>query len=111
MTDGVLLDSELTLEVASILNDIGPWGQGFPEPLFEGSFLLLSQRVLGDKHLKMSIKTRSNNKPLDAIAFNCAPENLQVGELLHLVYRLNVNTYYALPKIQLIVEHIQPFEV
>ncbi|MDG2316858.1 MAG: single-stranded-DNA-specific exonuclease RecJ [Gammaproteobacteria bacterium] len=110
MTDGVLIDSELTLEVASLLNDIGPWGQGFPEPLFEGSFLLLSQRVLGDKHLKMSIQTDSNKKPLDAIAFNCSPENLQIGELLHLVYRLNVNTYYALPKIQLIVEHIQPLK-
>ncbi len=110
MTDGVLLDSEFTVEVASLLNDIGPWGQGFPEPLFEGSFFLLNQRVLNGKHLKMSIRIDGSREPLDAIAFNYSPDNLQVGELLHLIYRLNVNTYYASPKIQLIVEHIQTSE-
>ena len=44
MTDGELEDSDLNADVAVLLRDAGPWGQGFPEPLFEGRFELLGQR-------------------------------------------------------------------
>ena len=107
-TDGVLSGSDITVEVASLLHAIGPWGQGFPEPLFEGSFVLINQRILSDKHLKMTVKVNRNEHPLDAIAFNFSPGNWQVGDSLNLIYRLGVNDYYASPRVQLIVEYIEP---
>ncbi|MEE8092927.1 MAG: single-stranded-DNA-specific exonuclease RecJ [Gammaproteobacteria bacterium] len=56
LTDGELQVADITAEVATLLRDAGPWGQGFPEPLFEGRFELLRQRVVGDRHLKMTVK-------------------------------------------------------
>ena len=108
LTDGFLPGSDITVEVASLLHAIGPWGQGFSEPLFEGLFVLIGQRVLSDKHLKMTVKINRNQNPLDAIAFNFSPGNWQVGDSLHFVYRLDVNNYYSSPRVQLIVEYIQP---
>ena len=108
LTDGFLPGSDITVEVASLLHAIGPWGQGFSEPLFEGLFVLIDQRVLSDKHLKMTVKINRNENPLDAIAFNFSPGNWQVGDSLHFIYRLDVNNYYSSPRVQLIVEYIQP---
>ena len=108
LTDGFLPGSDITVEVASLLHAIGPWGQGFSEPLFEGLFVLIGQRVLSDKHLKMTVKINRNENPLDAIAFNFSPGNWQMGDSLHFVYRLDVNNYYSSPRVQLIVEYIQP---
>ena len=109
-TDGELDARDVTLEVASLLRNVGPWGQGFPEPLFEGTFELLRQRVLGDTHLKMTLRARGQDRPLDAVAFHLAPGNWRVGDSLRLVYRLDVNDYFATPAVQLIVEHIEPLK-
>jgi len=108
LTDGELDAQDVTLEVASLLRNAGPWGQGFPEPLFEGSFELLRQRVLSERHLKMTVRGPGNDQPLDAIAFNLSPGDWEVGDSLRLVYRLDVNDYFATPAVQLIVEHIEP---
>lgn len=108
LTDGELDVADVTLEVASLLRNIGPWGQGFPEPLFEGSFELLRQRVIGDAHLKMTVRGSGQDKILDAVAFHQSPGDWKVGDALRLVYRLDVNDYFATPAVQLIVEHIEP---
>ncbi|MFX4682005.1 single-stranded-DNA-specific exonuclease RecJ, partial [Acinetobacter baumannii] len=55
LTDGELQPADFTEATARQLRDGGPWGQAFPEPLFEGEFLLLEQRLLKDKHLKLSL--------------------------------------------------------
>ncbi|MBH97720.1 MAG: single-stranded-DNA-specific exonuclease RecJ [Rhodospirillaceae bacterium] len=110
LTDGVLLDDDLTVEVASMLQNVGPWGQGFPEPLFEGVFILTDQRLLKDRHLKMIVKNLTNGASFDAIAFNFSESSLEVGESLHLVYRLSINDYYTTRRVQLIVEHMQQSE-
>ncbi len=107
LTDGELDARDVTLEVASLLRGAGPWGQGFPEPLFEGSFELLRQRVLADAHLKMTVKADGSDSPLDAIGFHMAPGSWSVGDRLRLVYRLDVNDYFASPAVQLVVEHIE----
>src|SRR5690606_18498171 len=51
-SDGELPDVDIDLPLARILRDGGPWGQGFPEPLFDGEFEVLNQRLLAEKHLK-----------------------------------------------------------
>jgi len=106
LTDGELKAADLNLEVATLLRDAGPWGQGFPEPLFEGRFELLGQRVVGNKHLKMSVQLVGSVGRLDAIAFNMEPGNWRKGDVLTLVYRLGLNDYFTVPQIQLVVEFI-----
>ena len=107
LTDGELENADLNIEVAVLLRDAGPWGQGFPEPLFEGSFELLRQRTVGGKHLKMGVQLVGAVSSLEAIAFNTEPGDWREGDTLKLVYRLGVNDYFAGPPIQLVVEHIE----
>ena len=107
-TDGELRPRDMTVEVATLLRDAGPWGQGFPEPVFDGSFELVGQRVLGDAHLKMIVRPLGEDTRLDAIAFNQQAGEWRVGDPVRFVYRLDVNRYFATPGVQLVVEHIEP---
>ena len=107
-TDGELKSEDLTFEVAALLRDVGPWGQGFPEPLFEGTFKLIHQRIVGDSHLKMKVFPEAGRRPLDAIAFNLQPRGWHPGDRLRLAYRLDVNEYKGDLCVQLIVEHARP---
>lgn len=56
VSDGPLSAAEMTMEVAQLLRDAGPWGQMFPEPLFDGHFRLLQQRLVGERHLKVMVE-------------------------------------------------------
>ena len=107
-TDGELQARDMTCEVASLLRDAGPWGQGFPEPLFEGTFRLIRQRTVAGAHLKMTVAIEGSKSPLDAIAFNQGPGGWGPGDRLRLAYRLDVNEYFTAPSVQLVVEHIRP---
>ena len=69
-SDGELALDEMTLDMAHLLADAGPWGQQFPEPLFHDQFELVSQRVVGERHLKMVLK--KGDRLFDAIAFRPA---------------------------------------
>ncbi len=105
LTDGELGESDLGLELAQLLRDAGPWGQGFPEPLFEGEFRLVQQRVVGENHLKLRLGLAPGGD-VDGIAFNQPP--LEGGvERVRLAYRLDVNEFRGLQTPQLIVEYIQ----
>jgi len=106
-TDGSLPEEELSLTTAKLLREAGPWGQGFPAPQFEGEFVILEQRVVGERHLKMVLKPRDGSRHLDGIAFNCEVQPV-TGGLVYLVYRLDVNEYRGVENVQLLVEHIEP---
>ncbi len=104
LTDGELAADDLTVEVAALLRNAGPWGQGFPEPCFDGRFEVLSHTLLRNAHLKMTVRPQSGGRPLEAIAFRrTAPPP---GADVVLAYRLELNDYRSPPKLQLIVEHI-----
>jgi single-stranded-DNA-specific exonuclease len=105
-TDGSLADSEFSLDTARLLRDAGPWGQGFPAPLFDGRFSVLDQRVVGEKHLKMRVRPVGGSGQIDAIAFN-TPVLPEVCTAAHMAYRLDVNEYRGVESAQLIVEHIE----
>ncbi len=105
-SDGSLNADELGLELAQQIRFAGPWGQGFPEPQFDGEFRLLHQRVVGERHLKLRLTTVDNNGIIEAIAFNQADLG-RLPERIHLVYRLDVNEFRGLVQPQLIVEAIQ----
>jgi len=109
LSDGSLGEDELNLTVADVLRSGGPWGQGFPEPIFDGVFRLVSRRIVGDRHLKLVLQLPGNELAIDAIAFNTVdtdwPENVEKVEL---AYRLDVNEFNGRRTAQLMVEHIRP---
>ncbi|CBL45831.1 Single-stranded DNA-specific exonuclease [gamma proteobacterium HdN1] len=109
-SDGELAPAEIDLPLADLLRNAGPWGQGFPEPLFDGCFELLEQKLLKEKHLKMTLGLQGTNRVLDAIAFNvdlqCWPN--QNAKSVRLAYRLDVNEFRGVRRAQLLVEDLQP---
>ena len=107
-TDGELGAGELSLEFAEQLRGSGPWGQGFPEPLFENVVEVLDCRVLKNAHLKLTVSHPDGNGQTDAIAFNRAELPVDFdGTHLKLVYRLDVNEFRGRRTPQLVVEHLQ----
>ncbi|MET0106291.1 MAG: single-stranded-DNA-specific exonuclease RecJ [Sedimenticola sp.] len=107
-SDGSLESSQLNLELANLLRDGGPWGQGFPEPLFDNRFRVISYRILGEKHLKMVLQLPDGGDTIDAIAFNQAEDtNLATGEVIEAAYRLDVHEFRGRCTAQLIVEQLQ----
>ncbi len=105
-SDGELSARELNLGTALALRDLGPWGQQFPEPLFEGAFEIIDQRIVGGAHLKMVLRPLDGHEPIDAIAFGTLPEDLQGNSALRALYRLDVNYFRGERSCQLIVEHL-----
>ncbi len=105
VTDGELGVADMNLEVAQLIANAGPWGNGFPEPSFHGEFALVSQRVVGEQHLKMALKL--DGGVVDAIAFRQQPLP-QSTRRVRAVYRLDVNHYGEWPTLQLIVEYLEP---
>jgi single-stranded-DNA-specific exonuclease len=106
LTDGELDPQDLALPVARVLRDSGPWGQGFPEPCFDGRFELVDFRILKDTHLQMNLRPLAAAAHIQAIAFNRGVCEWDIGAELRVVYRLSVNDYSATSKVQLIVAHV-----
>jgi single-stranded-DNA-specific exonuclease len=107
-SDGALAAADLSLELAQEIRDGGPWGQGFPEPLFDGIFTLVNGRIVGEKHVKMVLQPLQEELFLDAIAFNQGEQGLpETGEQLHAAYRLDVNEYQGRRGLQLVVEYFE----
>jgi single-stranded-DNA-specific exonuclease len=111
MTDGTLQLSQLTMTTAALLRESGPWGQQFPEPSFEGIFTLKSQRIVGEKHLKMAFSHPSAPTSLiDGIYFNIDPEQWpsHAVETVRCVYRLDINEFRGTKKLQFLVQYMTP---
>ena len=106
-SDGALEEQELSLEIARLLRDASPWGQGFPAPLFDGDFQVIGQRVVGEQHLKLTLQPAGGRKQIDAIAFN-TPALPAACTHVQLAYRLDVNAYRGIESAQLVVEQIDP---
>ncbi len=105
-SDGELPPGLLSLEAAETLRLGGPWGKGFPEPLFDGAFEVTSARLVADRHLKLRV--RAGRGPLlDAIGFNLGERLHQAQGQVRLAYRLDVNEYLGRRSPQLILEHLQ----
>ena len=106
LTDGTLEAQDLQLDLAETLAAAGPWGQGFPEPLFDNVFRLCEQRVIGERHLRIRVQHPDGGEPVDAVAFNQAPLPGAPNAPVRLIYRLDVNTWRQRRTAQLVVEYI-----
>ncbi len=104
VTDGALPADALSLDFAQRLRAAGPWGAGFPEPVFQGDFQVADRRTLGERHLKLRVLVPGTAHSLDAIAFNQSCPGLR--DRIRLAFRLDVNEYRGIESPQLIVEQI-----
>src|SRR5690606_11742472 len=105
-TDGPVTAADLCLETARCLADGGPWGAGFPEPLFHGDVELVSQRVVGESHRKLVV--RLDGRLVDAIAFRRPP--LDGVQRLRLASGLAASDYGHLPTDQIVEERLFPLQ-
>jgi single-stranded-DNA-specific exonuclease len=109
-SDGELSETDFQLELANELRYAGPWGQHFPEPVFDGRFTIVSQRLVGEKHLKLVLSPPGSARILDAISFNVDLDTWpdQAIEQIDIAYRLDVNEFRGQRSVQLVVEHLVP---
>ncbi|WP_131779720.1 single-stranded-DNA-specific exonuclease RecJ [Legionella bozemanae] len=106
LTDGPLQPEEFSLEIAQLIQQAGPWGQQFVEPVFDNVFEVLDQRIVGKNHLKMTLMTTQGNQQVDAIAFNVDLKfwpNYRV-KYLHAAYKLDINFYQGRTRLQLLIQ-------
>ena len=107
-SDGELSAQDINLELAECLRNAGPWGQHFPEPLFDGEFEVDNWRVVGERHLKMQLAPADSDQRVDAIAFNVDASLLeQTDGFIRAAYRLDVNSFRNKKTAQLIVEYFE----
>ena len=110
-SDGELSPAELSLDNAELLRSAGPWGQAFPAPLFHGRFSLQQQRIVGERHLKMTLAPLDQPQAIiDAIAFNVDTAQWPDPAVteVELVYKLDSNLWRERLSLQLMVEHLRP---
>ena len=100
-TDGALAGAHCTLELAQLV-EAGIWGQGFPQPLFCDNFTVESQRVVGDKHLKLRLM--KDGRRYEAMRFGALDP---LPPQVRAAYRLAVNEFNGFRNVQLNVEHYE----
>ena len=109
VTDGELSAGELNFQLAEAIIDAGPWGQGFPEPVFDGRFEVINRKMVGSRHLQMQLRANGHDNILQAIAFNSTDHDwLDTAESVRTVYKLDINEYGGRRSLQLVVEHMTP---
>ncbi|WP_334179415.1 single-stranded-DNA-specific exonuclease RecJ [Pseudoxanthomonas sp.] len=107
LSDGELAPGELDRMHADVLRSAGPWGQGFPEPVFDGVFDVLDWRVVGEKHLKFSLRQAGHPSALNAIQFN-GWHDMQPPARVRAAYQLDTDDWKDRRGIQLLIRHWTP---
>ncbi len=110
MSDGELQIPDFNLTLAQQLREAGPWGQHFPEPVFDGEFYIFQQKLLAEKHLKMTLSTDVQGQQIiDAIAFNIDIKSWPntAARKVKIAYRLDINEYRGNKTVQLMVDCIE----
>lgn len=110
-TDGALEPEELDLGLAQALRRGGPWGAGFPEPCFDGTFRVRDRRMIGGSHLRLVLSPlEGDDLRVAAIAFNARERGWErIGDTVRAVYRLDVNRYQGQESLQLVISHMEPW--
>ncbi|WP_052469876.1 single-stranded-DNA-specific exonuclease RecJ [Thiolapillus brandeum] len=107
-SDGEIAPQDMHLEMAGLLADGGPWGQGFPEPLFHGEFEVVQQRLLKDRHWKLVVQPAGGDQIVDAIGFNLADDMPgPLPERVLMAYQLDINEFRGNVNLQLRIAHME----
>lgn len=108
LSDGELEENELSVDIAELLFQAGPWGQGFPEPIFDGIFNVNEHRIVGKNHLKLSVTPSGGRQKIDAIAFNIDKYRWREdAKEIHIAYQLSVNEFRGMRSPQLIIQYLE----
>ncbi|WP_330925506.1 single-stranded-DNA-specific exonuclease RecJ [Candidatus Sororendozoicomonas aggregata] len=109
-TDGTLSAEQITLETALCIREGEPWGQHFPEPVFQGQFQITQQKLVGQKHLKMVLQVPNEQTWIDAIAFNIDTAQWPNPSVttIEAVYKLDINEFQGQQNLQLMVDYLHP---
>jgi single-stranded-DNA-specific exonuclease len=108
-TDGELGEADFTIDIARLLRSAGPWGQGFPEPVFDGVFDIVNHRSIGERHLKLLVRPRGCTCVLDAMVFNADAFDWREGvTAVHMLYRFDESEYQGAISPQLTVTYMSP---
>lgn len=107
-SDGELEPAELALETAEQLREAGPWGQGFPEPLFDGLFTVTAHRIMKEQHVKLWLQPPGARQSVEAVAFHRADQFAPSATRLRVAYKLDANEWRGERRLQLRVEHLEP---
>jgi single-stranded-DNA-specific exonuclease len=106
-TDGELPAGMFTLDMARTLRYAGPWGQAFPEPLFDNRFECFSWRQMGERHLRLSLRDPRDDALHEAVMFN-AYNGQPPPTMLRAVYELTINDWQGRESPRLLLRHIEP---
>ena len=107
-SDGELTETEMTLEFAECLQNAGPWGQEFPEPVFDGVFDVIQARIVGQRHLKLVLRKPLGDLLIDAIAFYVdKPESWLGLRNIKAAYKLDINEFRGNRSVQFIVQYLE----
>ncbi|MGF1720088.1 single-stranded-DNA-specific exonuclease RecJ [Vibrio kyushuensis] len=112
MSDGELLPEQFSMHTAELLRSGGPWGQAFPEPIFDGEFKILHQKLVGEKHLKMMLEPLHKGHPtnimIDGIAFNVDLKRWPDAstKTARIAFKLDINEFRGNQSLQLMIEHL-----
>ena len=107
-SDGELEPTDFSLETAEQLRQAGPWGQGFPEPLFDGVFEMTAHRIMKDQHLKLWLRPPGMQQPVEAVAFHRVGDFTPGARRWRVAYKLDANEWRGQRRLQLRVEHLEP---
>lgn len=107
-SDGEVMPEALNLETARQIAAGGPWGQAFPQPLFDGCFEILASRIVGEQHWKLVVRPEGGDQALDAIAFRAVERHPELPSRARLAYHLDVNEWRGCESLQLLIEHLEP---
>ena len=109
ISDGELTPDLLDQHLAEQLRAGGPWGQGFPMPLFDGVFGVVSSRVVGERHLKLVLRWPDNGAVIDAIQFGADLDHWDKAiAQVRIVYRVDVNEFRGQRSVQLLIDYLEP---
>ncbi|WP_312050755.1 single-stranded-DNA-specific exonuclease RecJ [Acinetobacter schindleri] len=107
-TDGELPASAFQIDTVDLLHNLSPWGQKFPQPIFEGIFKVVDYRWLKEVHLKLRVALE-NGQVVDAIAFNAASKYQfdPMQDSVRLVYELDKNIFNGNVSLQMRIAHLE----
>lgn len=105
-TDGELPAGAVTLDLARQLRDGGPWGQGFPEPLFDNLFECVQWRVMGERHWRLDLRDPRDGGVHEAVMFNVGPA--APPPRMRAAYELAINDWQGRESPRLLLRHIEP---
>lgn len=112
-SDGPLEPQHFSIDTAKLLFEAGPWGQQFPEPVFDNEFIVIEKRVIGEKHLKMHLVLKEHQEyrnNIEAIAFNIDRDlmaTIETSTIIHAAYALDINEFRGNSKLQLIIKSLR----